>query len=243
MFEQVHRLVAAGWSVAAIARELKLTKLTVRKYRDMETFRDGRTLVRVSDVEPYRAYLEQRWAEGCTEAKQLWLELQAQGYRGSYRRVWSFTRYWQLPALLALPSTPPAPSAPARTPRQGMWLLMLPAKKLTEEDEAFRVQMCERSEEVAAAYGLVQAFRKVLQEGEVGQLDDWLERAKASGVRELRRFALGLENDAAAVRAALEHEWSNGQVEGQVTRLKLLKRQMYGRAKLDLLRARVLHRA
>lgn len=82
----------------------------------------------------------------------------------------------------------------------------------------------------------------MLRNRQVEKLDDWLRQATTSGVRELRRFALGLVQDEAAVRAALSQKWSNGQVEGQVTKLKLLKRQMYGRAKFDLLRARVLHR-
>ena len=77
---------------------------------------------------------------------------------------------------------------------------------------------------------------------QVRNLDPWIGAAAASGLREIRRFALGLRQDA-AVRAALEHPWSQGQTEGQVTRLKLVKRQMYGRANFDLLRLRVLQRA
>lgn len=126
MYEQVRALVGQGWTVAAIVDQLKLSRMTVRKYRDMESFRDQRTTVRVSTAEPYRAYLEQRWAEGCTEAKQLWLELKAQGYQGQYKSVWQFTRYWELPQTLAVAKPAPPPTASVRTPRQAMWLLMLP---------------------------------------------------------------------------------------------------------------------
>lgn len=243
MYEQVQALISQGWSVAAIAQHLSLSRMTVRKYRDMERFHDQRTLSRVSEVEPYRAYLEQRWAEGCTEAKQLWLELQAQGYQGRYKSVWQFTRYWELPETPVAPTPPPPPTAAARTPRQAMWLLMRPIAKLSEEEQAYREHMVTHCLEMARTESLVKEFQVMLREHKVAQLDDWLSRAKASGVRELRRFALGLQQDEAAVRAALEYKWSNGQVEGQVTKLKLVKRQMYGRAKFDLLRARVLHRA
>lgn len=243
MYAQVQTLIGQGWSVAAVAQHLSLNRITVRKYRDMERFRDQRTTIRVSEAEPYRAYLEQRWAEGCSEAKQLWLELKAQGYQGGYKSVWQFTRYWTLPETLAPPAPLPPPTAAVRTPRQAMWLLMRPAEKLSDADSAYREQLVGQCREIACTQGLVSDFQTMLRERKVEQLDDWLSRAKASGVRELRRFALGLQQDDAAVRAAFEYEWSNGQVEGQVTRLKLVKRQMYGRAKFDLLRARVLHRA
>ncbi len=85
MYQRVQDLVAHGWSMAAIGRELKMSKRTLYKYRDMAQFVDRRTLIRVSIVEPYRTFVEQRWAEGCTEATQLWKELQEQGFRGSYR--------------------------------------------------------------------------------------------------------------------------------------------------------------
>jgi transposase len=243
MYEQVQALSSQGWSVAALARHLKLSKMTVRKYRDMEMFRDQRTTARPSAVEPYRALVEQRWTEGCTEVKQLWQELQAQGYRGSYKSVWMFTRGWQRPAVPAASAPPVAPTAGGRTPRQAMWLLARKADSLDDEEQSYRERLCELCPDLATAEALVQAFQFMLRERRVEQLDSWLGQARACGVRELRRFALGLQQDYAAVRAALEYEWSQGQTEGQVNRLKQIKRQMYGRAKFDLLRLRVLHRS
>lgn len=84
-------------------------------------------------------------------------------------------------------------------------------------------------------------FKRMVRERDAAALANWLEEAQTSDVRELRSFALGLRQDLAAVVAALGLEWSNGQTEGQVNRLKFLKRQMFGRANFDLLRARVLH--
>lgn len=83
----------------------------------------------------------------------------------------------------------------------------------------------------------------MVQQQDATQLDPWLAACKASEVESLRNFAGGIRGDYAAVRAALETNWSNAQAEGQVNRLKLLKRQMYGRAKVDLLRLRLLHAA
>jgi transposase len=243
MYQRVRELVAAGWSVAAIARELQLSKRTVRKYRDLEQFVDQRALVRPSTVEPYRSYVEQRWRQGCTQVKQLWEELQAQGFRGSYKSVWLFTRGWPVPeAPTSGPCPIVQPPQAARTPRQAMWLLARPPEALDATDTAYRERLCQLCPEAATAYPLAQAFRQLLRTRTVEALDPWLEQADACGVREVQRFALGLRQDYAAVRAALEYPFSNGQTEGQVNRVKQLKRQMYGRAKFDLLRARVLYR-
>jgi transposase len=175
--------------------------------------------------------------------KQLWQELEAQGYRGSYKSVWMFTRSWQPATIPAAPAPPPAPTAPVRTPRQAMWLLTRKRDTLDDKEQAYRERLCELCPDLATAEALVQAFQTMLRERRVEQLDSWLAQASACGVRELRRFALGLQQDHAAVRAALEYPWSQGQTEGQVRSLKQIKRQMYGRAKFDLLRLRVLHRS
>jgi transposase len=80
-------------------------------------------------------------------------------------------------------------------------------------------------------------------ERRAADFDDWRDEVARSEARELKSFCDGLMKDEGAVRAAMKSEWSNGQTEGQINRLKMIKRQMYGRAKLDLLRARFLHAA
>ncbi len=82
--------------------------------------------------------------------------------------------------------------------------------------------------------------RKADPEAALKELDTWLTDARTSGVRAVETFAAGLEQDGAAIRSALTTPWSSGQAEGQITRLKLIKRQMYGRAGFDLLHRRVL---
>src|SRR5207244_3816565 len=126
--------------------------------------------------------------------------------------------------------------------RQAMWLLMLAPECLNSKDTAYREALCRVCPDAAIVYPLVQAFATMVRTRS-GDLDAWRNLARTCGVSELRRFALGLSQEEEAVRAALREKWSQGQVEGQITRLKLIKRQMYGRANFDLLRLRVLQAA
>jgi transposase len=111
-----------------------------------------------------------------------------------------------------------------------------------DPDATYRTALCEHSPEITLASQLVRGFATLVREQQPAALDPWLAQAESSGLRELRRFALGLRQDYAAVRAALEEPWSQGPTEGHIQRLKTLKRQMYGRAGFALLRQRVLAR-
>ena len=124
--------------------------------------------------------------------------------------------------------------------RRAARLLTTPAASLSAADRRLVAALIARSPEIGTAAGLAQAFGQLVRQRDAAALDGWLTQAKSSG---LRGFALGLSRDLDAVRAALSLPWSNGPVEGQVNRLKVLKRQMYGRAKFDLLRQRILHAA
>ena len=124
--------------------------------------------------------------------------------------------------------------------RSSSWMLLRP-EKLKDEKQKMVELLCRLSPEIATAQELSLDFLTLVRERRVGELREWLIKAARSGLAEFRRFARGLTTDLNAVKAALSYEWSQGQVEGQVHRLKMIKRQMYGRAKLDLLRARVLH--
>jgi len=126
--------------------------------------------------------------------------------------------------------------------REAAWLLLRPGE-LTDEEKQMVELLCRLSPEVGRAQELALGFARLVKERDVDGLRGWLIDAHRSEVAEFVSFANGLTADLQAVRAALEYEWSNGQVEGQVHRLKLVKRQMYGRGKPDLLRARVLRAA
>lgn len=180
----------------------------------------------------------------------LWHELQEQGFTGSYKSVWPFVRNWPLPAGMTPTSSSSSVAAstrrgaPApRTPWQVKWLLLHQPEDLNAKDAAYRQALFDLSPRLSSLSALGQDFVRLIRERQSQALLPWLERAKACPYEELRRFAQGLEKELSAVQATLTEPWSTGQVEGQLTRLKLLKRQMYGRANLDLLRLRVLHAA
>jgi transposase len=136
----------------------------------------------------------------------------------------------------------PAPRLRLPSARQAAWMLLRP-EGLEDEEKEMAGLLCRLSPEVARAQQLALSFVEVIKERHADGLRGWVIDAQRSEIPEFVGFANGLTTDLQAVRGALEHEWSNGQVEGQVHRLKLVKRQMYGRGKLDLLRARVLYAA
>jgi transposase len=117
------------------------------------------------------------------------------------------------------------------------------AEQRLDWQQTYLTQLCDADSHIAQTSELIQEFTTMLREREGERLDAWLSRVEEQGVSELQGFASGLRKDYDALKAGLTLEWSQGQVEGQVHRLKLLKRQMYGRGHFDLLRKRVLKRA
>jgi len=249
VYHQVQTLAAEGKSHREIASRLQVHPQTVRKYLGLPQFVDRRHSPSPSRVEPYRAYLQERWEQGEVMIKTLWHEIQQQGFPGSYGSVWKFLHTWPLPAGMvssasSLPSGPYVRSTPTtRTPRQTMWLLLRDPEGLQETDAAYRQALLRLAPSLENFSTLGREFLQMIKKRESAAFLPWLARAKECPSEEMRRFALGLENEAAAALGALTEPWSTGPVEGQITRLKLLKRQMYGRANIDLLRLRVLHAA
>lgn len=237
-YEIVRELKAQGHSISAIARTTGLAWNTVHKLVQTETFPE-RALRRPSPVSiiPYDGYLRTRWQEGCHNTQQLWRELRDQGYAGSNQTVRRYVAPWHLtdPALSSGTS-----AIQPYSPRHATWLLMQPPDALTAEETAY-LQHLQTDAPLADLYDLVQTFCRMVRDRDVACLNVWLGAAQNSGFRELRGVAVHLQQDHAAVAAALATSWSNGQTEGQVNRLKALKRQMYGRANLDLLQRRFLH--
>jgi hypothetical protein len=239
-----------------------LARGTVRKFADAESFPEravrppGRSL-----LDPYLAHLEARLAGGCENAMALWRELRERGFPGTARQVHRWlsprrttrSKYGPRRAggAQAVPtSSPTSGSAPALpSPKQLAWHLTRPSDRITGE-EAAAVARLGQDGEAATVAGLVRRFADLLRGCGVGAkvrcaapittLEAWLEDAKRSGVAAVTTFAAGLRQDGAAVRAALTTAWSSGQTEGQVGKLKMLKRQTFGRSGFDLLRRRVL---
>jgi transposase len=240
-YEQVIELHNEGATLREIARRLRLSRNTVKKWISAGCFREqAKRSSRSGKLTPFHVYLKQRWEEGCHNALRLFAEIQEQGYTGSVNLVERYVKPWREKQQSQLcPHREVPPSS-----RCVLWWLLGHYTKtdpdLRTKQIAFIQQLCQLCPEIQTAQELAVRFQKMVKQRCLADFDTWLEDAVSSSIVELQTFAQGLRQDYEAVSAALSSEYSNGQVEGQVNRLKMLKRQMYGRAKLDLLRARVL---
>jgi transposase len=250
-YATIQRLRQEGHNIGQIARLLHLHPQTVRNNFYATTCPQYKRGQGKSILDPFLAYLERRHAEGCENALLLWREIQQQGFPGTERQVlrWLHRRRTHVAPSTpncyrdSLPS-PEEPEQPVGLPSAGeMAWMLVQVPETRSEQQRLLLQHLLQDRDVANAYVLAQQFVQMVKQRLVAQLDAWLADTAATTVVPLRNFALGIQQDYAAVRAALETPWSNGQTEGQVNRLKFIKRQMYGRAKLDLLRLRVLYRS
>ena len=233
---EVHAALARGLTITEVSRTLRLERKTVRRYATAATadhLISGPRLTRPGLLGPHQAYLRQRWDEGIRSTERLHQELRDRGYRGSQRTLRRLTA--QLRQNTAVPAPPPAPAAR----KVASWILTPPGK-LTDDHRAALAQITARCEELAATRGLVREFAEMLCHRHGERLEAWAAQAETSPVSELRGFAKGLRKDWAAVTAGLTVSYSSGAVEGHVNRIKMIKRQMYGRANPDVLRKRVL---
>jgi transposase len=261
-YAAVHTLHQQLVSEREIARRLRLSRNTVHKFLQAETFPERhQRSYRGSTLDPYKPYVLERWKSGCWNSAQLLEEIKKLGYTGSaallryflvqvrkQHRAAGTATALELSTVQGLVSVPDH-LLPKHTPKRRMspsrasWLYMCQPDKLNEQQRKLIEQLRAAHSDLEAAYRLSQAFVSMLAEHHAQNLDDWLLQAKQSGIRELKSFAQGLRRDYAAVRAAFTSKWSNGQVEAQVNCLKLQKRLMFGRANFDLLRLHVLRRA
>jgi transposase len=244
-YEAVKKLHEQGLSKSEISRHLHIDRKTVCKYIQAEScpmYPEGR--MRASKLDPYKEYITNRFNEGCTNATKILDEIHQLGYSGCRTVMMD----WVKKALRPLHPKPTNSSqkkvvqkviAPW-TARRASWLLMKDYEELSEEDQQALERMKQSDEKVDHVYTLSQRFVVMIKERKESSLLPWLEEAKKSGIDTLKQFAKGIKQDINAVTNALSLPWSQGQVEGQVNRLKLIKRQMYGRANFDLLRKRVL---
>jgi len=239
-----------GRSISAISRETGVTRPTVRRWLQAADLPErGHRPGRLHALSPHAAYLRARWDAGCRDAAVLWRELRERGFHGSAVTVRRHVQRWRAypyqrraAGRRAAASSRPAPAAPARppSPRQTRWWLLTPPDRLTPEQRAFLAQLRARCPEVATAEALAAEFGRLVRERDQPALGPWLGAAATSGLPEFREVARGMRRDRSAIAAALAQEWSSGPVEGQVTRIKLVKRLAYGRSRFDLLRKRVL---
>jgi transposase len=233
---EVKQLAKAGYSNRQIAKMLPIHRETVAHYKaaDRIPVRGGAKPYVAARYEPY---VLQRWHEGCHSSKQIYQEIRAMGYTGSLSSLYHLLIHLGMKA-----NAPEQQLQPRRlTARQAAWILTAPEAKLNDYQKRSRAELCAVYPEIAEASRLANGFVAMVKERQADQLAGWIEQAKNSSVPKLKTFAAGIADDFSAVLAALTYEWSNAQLEGQINRLKMIKRMMYGRAKLDLLRNRILY--
>jgi transposase len=249
IYETLHRLSAQGTPIATMARHLGISRPTVYAYLRRDTPPGPRRLQRRPSARvltPYIPYLIRRWRESGADSRQLWREIQALGYTHSARTVGRFITRLRRAADVGQPpesqrspyTRPQGPSA-----RAVSFVMVCQATKRSSDAQTYLDQLGQMDTSVAQADALSQAFLAIVRERRGEDLEAWMSKATHSGIAELARFARGLQDDLIAIQAGLTLEWSNGVTEGQIHRLKLLKRQGFGRAGFALLRQRVLHAA
>ena len=232
----VHALLAEGLAIRAIMRRLGMSRGTVRKYARAQTAEQllgpnpssGRGV-----LGPFKPYLQARHDEGITDSRTLREEIRARGYRGSRRTLQRF--------LVDVRRTDRSPVPPPVPPARHItaWI-MRPDDKLTDDDRTGLKQARASCPDLDALTELAHGFNDLVRHRAGHRLEEWINRAAQCPFPEVRGFATGLLADFDAVRNGLTQHWNSGPVEGNVNRIKTIKRQMYGRAKLDLLRKRVL---
>jgi len=250
-YEQVHYLRQQGHPVKAIACHLGMGVRTVYTYLSYPTFPEWQPTIqrcrRRTPLDDYKPYLNQQWQQGHHSSKALFEDIQQQGYPGSYMSVTRYTRTLRplqpvQPLTLVGLESAPSHNGRASQPlsaRRAAWLVLQRDEQLTIEDAPLLEQLCHHPA-LSESISLTQGFLRLVRQRLPDQLDDWIEEAENSSTQSLQRFANGLKDDYDAVKAGLTLEVSNGQVEGQNNRLKMLKRQMFGRAGLDLLAKRLI---
>ncbi len=244
-FAAVHAAAARGLSKSAIARALGVHRHTVQKYLALDAAPERRHANRtVSILAPYEAYLLERWRHGCHDARALWREVAALGYPGSYGPVVRVIRQLRVAETAGQPVVTPGDGL---TPPQAVGLLLTRPDERTPEQGLAVDQLRALHPDIAAAITLLDRFAALIRArddpGQEARLTRWLADAAGSATPQLTAFTTKLRQDLAAVRAGLTLPWSQGQTEGQILKLKLLRRQMYGRGNIDLVRKRALRAA
>jgi transposase len=236
--EEIHKRAASGQSIRSIAKSMGLARPTVTKYllsQEAPMRAERRRIPQITDA--FLPYLKHRWAEGCRNSRKLFEEIAERGYTGSASRIRKLVSPWRTTQSEDSIKSDEIPQSPLW--RDVRWSILCPREHLTEDELGYLSRLLEMHPQLTKGYDLVQQFRRILAERRTDELAQWLHEAASSELPSFKRLAASLTADYAAVEAATKYHWSTGPVEGQITRVKLLKRMGYGRAGLDLLRARI----
>ena len=257
LFDEIRALFESGSSVREIARKLGLGRRRVERWVRRIDLPDLNTMAPKPCTPAYfGSLLARRWDEGITKVRHLFAEICHRGYTGSYSHLARFLAPWRTckpsPNGDEQVCTEQEEPAPARvrtvdpmtgrviSPLTAAALCVKPRGQMTARQVANVDALKAGSAEFTAMRKLAMRFRGRLRGGTTEKLDTWLDDARASGIYGMQRFARTIRQDLEAVRNAVLEPWSNGQTEGQINKLKTLKRAMYGRAGVDLLRARMM---
>jgi transposase len=250
MFGQAKALHASGKSCVAIAAEIGIGRGTIAKWVEADSLPDRRRVtLKPSSPLYFQEFLARRWAEGDKIGRRLFHDVRHRGYKGSRSHLERLLSEWR---RVERPETSgrrePTIESRAIDPATG-WqispvvaaaLCMKPTRMLTHSQAAKVAVLKEASPSFVVMRGLAMRFRGLLRGADPDKLGSWLDDASHSGIHALQQFARILARDIDAVRNAIAEPWSSGQAEGQINRLKTLKRAMFGRAGIELLRARML---
>jgi len=250
-YEEVMALHHEGLGQRAIARALGVGRHTIRTFLRTGAFPERRVRTTGATIlTPFKPYLRERWDAGCQHVPTLWADLRARGFTGSIRTVRGHVARWRPEPARRGPQpkhvlhkrvpTPAPPAVRTFSVRQATWLMLREPVDLDAEEHAYLGELMRVCPPAATACCLARAFFALVRAREAAALDGWLVEAVRSDLPEMSGFALGIKRDRAAVDAGLTLDWSQGQTEGFVNKLKMLKRQMFGRAGLALLRERML---
>ena len=256
-YEAIHALAAQGLSGLASARTLGIHRHTVERNLRLPTYPErARHPRKPNSLDRFDPSLRERWAQGYHNALGLWREIQGQGFTGTSRTVSRFVTYLRQQECKQKRRQEHGPDEEGQADRdrrglnvrEAVGLLLRHHDDLTEEQQVTRTRVCQAHPEISQTEAVLARFRQVLHDHDPHDHDPhalapWLEAAEQSSVPEVHAFVTKLRQDLPAVQAAVTFAWSQGQVEGQVNRVKLLKRSLYGRAKFDLLKQRVLSRS
>ncbi len=225
------------------AKALGISRTDLYRWLNRDAFVERKPLPRRDRlIDPFAAYLRQRWDQGCHNGMTLFEEIAKQGFTGNYPMVTRFIKEWRREHKEQRAAEP----ARVPSPREAVWLLVRSREKpgtLNLKEQALvhaLTRLCPAAEQALDLTLRFVSLVRTRASDAAEALQTWRSQAQASAVPPMADLSRSLGRDLAAVLAAVSHPWSNGQTEGQVNRLKLVKRQMYGRANLDLLRARVL---
>jgi transposase len=245
LYQQVNELYQQGGTILGIARQLQIGHQTVRNFVRSPSFPEwGKPAHTKSAIDPYRPYLQERWQQGGHATSQLWHELQARGFSGSWMMVYRWVQLQEAGKTggLAQPQRQAPSTAKNRAPRHLAWLFLYDPRHLKQQEQQ-TLSLIRKAQNVDVVYELVQQLVTMVKERDATALDTWLWNCQTSGISDLVTFAQGLEKEGSALHAALTLPYSNGPVEGKITKLKYIKRSMYGRASFPLLRQKVLKAA